>query len=66
MVCLNVQTDTFYNAYPFETGAVVMKFHVSLHVNAKQCPLIFQGDPSNFKITRVENRLFGSDFSVFG
>ena len=33
MFCLNVQTEAkFYNTFPEETGAAVMKFQFSLHV----------------------------------
>ena len=39
------------------------KWCTKLEVALKRCPVVFQGHPSNFKVTRAKNRRFESNLS---
>ena len=42
---------------------MALKWCTKFDVVQKRCPIVFQGHPSNLKVTRAKNRWFGSNLS---
>ena len=61
-----VKTQFSRNCNSSLNSHMVMKWCTKLDVASERWPIVFQGLPSNFKLTRLENRRFWPKFVVSG